>query len=125
MFRRKKPKEEKVPVVKWENELGLEVVMEPASLQGPIIDIVFVHGLGGSRRGTWKADPKDPNFWPAWLPNVEGLEHTRVSTFGYDAQWNNIWKKKTLDISAFAGQLLDVLRRHQRKYEKVSTCLLS
>jgi hypothetical protein len=89
MFSRKKKKEAKVDV-KWENELGLEVVMEPASLQNPVIDIIFVHGLGGSRRGTWKVDPKDTNFWPSWLPNVEGLEQTRVSTFGYDAQSNNI-----------------------------------
>lgn len=105
--------------------MGLEVLTEPASLQKPVIDIIFVHGLGGSRRGTWKVNPDDTNFWPEWLPKAEGLEQTRVSTFGYDAKWDNIWKKNELDISAFAGQLLDALRRLQRKYRNVSSCLFS
>lgn len=123
-FLRKKKKEQAVNV-KWENQLGLEVLAEPASLQNPVIDIIFVHGLGGSRRGTWKLDTKDTTSWPEWLPKAEGLDQTRVSTFGYDAEWDNLWKENILDISAFAQQLLDALRRHHKKYEKVSACTFS
>jgi len=46
----------------------------------------------------------------------------RVSTFGYDANFGNIFApKNTLDISDFAKQLLDARDLHYSKYGNVST----
>jgi hypothetical protein len=95
----------------------LDLPAESASTSEPAVNIVFVHGLGGSAKGTWTYAPG--RFWPLWLHEVEGLENTRVMTFGYDANWHQIWKPKNLlDISDFGKQLLDQLFLHYSKYPK-------
>jgi len=84
------------------------------------VDIIFVHGLGGSAKGTW-THAESNSFWPLWLPKVHGLENVRIMTFGYDSAWNKIWKSNNvLDISDFADQLLNALRRHYSRYGNVS-----
>lgn len=45
----------------------------------PDLDIVFVHGLGGDRFGTWKRD--DDSFWPQWL--AREFPNCRVFVAGY------------------------------------------
>jgi len=49
-------------------EFGLNIIVEPTlspeSLSPPLI-IIFVHGLGGSAKGTW-TDPHTNSFWPTW-----------------------------------------------------------
>ena len=32
------------------------------------LDVVFVHGLGGSRSLTWTSENEE--FWPAWLDDT-------------------------------------------------------
>jgi hypothetical protein len=76
----------------------------------PLIDVIFVHGLGGSSRGTW-THPKG-GFWPTWLQEKRGLENLRISTFGYDANWNPTKRDNGLGIADFARNLLMELKLH-------------
>jgi hypothetical protein len=76
-----------------------------------VIDVVFVHGLGGSSRATW-THPKSSEFWPAWLQEKKGLENIRISTFGYDANWDITKRSNALGIPDFASDLLMSLKLH-------------
>ena len=113
-FNRKREFEE---IEKPSDPYGLEVVLDlpTKSMTGEVVNIVFVHGLGGSARGTWTYEPGS-KFWPLWLHDVEGLENTRVMTFGYDANWHKFGNPS--DISDFGTQLLDQLFLHYSKYPK-------
>ncbi|KAK0388967.1 hypothetical protein NLU13_2544 [Sarocladium strictum] len=76
------PQDVEVP----KGRLGLTTLSHP---HDPIIEIVFVHGLGGDSRKTWGAtDHGHRCCWPAdWLPNKPGFERVRVHTFGYDTKF--------------------------------------
>jgi len=106
------------------DEVGLEIVSEPVLTSqelNPPVNIIFVHGLGGSARGTW-THPESKAFWPLWLHKVKGLENPRIMTFGYDADWYKIWRpKNVLDITDFGDQLLNHLFLHYSKYGDVSS----
>ena len=81
--------------------------------------VVFVHGLGGSATETWTHYPSN-TFWPTLLHEDDRFANIRVSTFGYDANFGNIFApKNALDISDFAKQLLDALDLHYEKYGDV------
>ena len=44
------------------------------------------------------------------------MEGIRVFTFGYDANWENLWAaRNSLGIHGFASQLLDCLRIHYQE----------
>jgi hypothetical protein len=91
--------------------IGLRVIHEP-KVGTDIVDIVFVHGLGGSARGTWTHYPSK-TFWPTLLHEDQRFANVRISTFGYDADFQNIFgAKNVLSISDFAKQLLHVLDLH-------------
>ncbi|CAN9157928.1 unnamed protein product [Alternaria alternata] len=89
------------------NPLGLTVIHEPE--HGHSLDIVLVHGLGGSSHSTWSKD-HDPNyFWPhLWLPNDIGS--ARILSFGYDADWKSTSSRTVLNITDFAKELLFAMR---------------
>jgi hypothetical protein len=79
------------------------------------IDIIFVHGLGGSARGTW-THPDQKQFWPEWLFKLEQMQNVRLYTFGYDSAWEKISASRNyLDIQGFAHQLIDCLSLHYDK----------
>lgn len=61
----------------------IQIVPEPRpeSLSVAVLDIIFVHGLGGDRLETWQKT-KD-SFWPMWL--AEEFRNCRVFMFGYDS----------------------------------------
>jgi hypothetical protein len=107
----KKPKAVRTPSPGFSSEaFGLNIVSGPKN-PDDCTNIVFVHGLGGSARGTWSHEVG--SFWPAWLPAVNGLENCRIMTFGYDADWTKLWKpNNVLDISDFGKQLLEDLYQH-------------
>jgi hypothetical protein len=83
------------------NRLGLHIIHDPKDRK---VDIIFVHGLGGTSHGTWTKH-KDPNlFWPgAFLPLENDISQARISTFGYQA---DIFKPNKSSILDFAKQLL-------------------
>lgn len=112
------------------DKLELQLLIEPTSsvdsTSNDTMNIVFVHGLGGTSCGTW-ANEGTNFFWPASLPKAKGLEGLRVMTFGYNATWQNLWKvwqgKPQLDIADFASQLLNSLRLHYYDHPDVDPLL--
>ena len=102
--------------------LGLKTLHESkaASPNSKVIDIIFIHGLGGSAEETW-SHPSSKVFWPDLLHEDEKFANGRISTFGYDANFENIFAANSvLDISDFARQLLDWLNLHYDQYGDVS-----
>lgn len=61
----------------------IQIVADPgfAPVNSPILDIVFVHGLGGDALDSWAAPPDA--FWPRWL--AAKFEKCRVYSFGYSS----------------------------------------
>ena len=112
------------------DKLELQVLVDPTSsahsTSNDVVNVVFVHGLGGRSCGTWTNEGTN-FFWPASLPKNKGLEHLRVMAFGYNATWQNIWKiwqgTTQLDIANFASQLLNRLRAHYDEYTDVDPVL--
>src|SRR5271154_6717943 len=81
--------------------LGLNLLN---SVPEPLVDFIFVHGLGGGSRKTWAKSSSPEHYWPKeWLPRDPDFKSVRIHSFGYKADWreNNI-----LDIQDFAISLL-------------------
>ena len=59
-----------------------QIFPEPPLTSPPaaVLDIIFVHGLGGDRHETWQK--AEDAFWPRWL--AEQFPTCRVYTVGYD-----------------------------------------
>jgi len=87
----------------------LEVLYAPKPPPAYPIQIVFVHGLNGDKRGTWTHSEK--HFWPEWLHGEAGLEDVRIATFGYDSGTNILKPNTNLSIPIFANQLLGWLKQ--------------
>lgn len=66
--------------------LGLTCVWNP---DDPLVDVVFVHGMGGGSYKTWRKNNKVDQFWPSeWLPRDPNFKTARIHTFGYNANWS-------------------------------------
>lgn len=86
---------------------GLNLLSDPAE---PIVDFVFVHGLGGGSRKTWSKGPDPALFWPKeWLSREEEFKNVRVHSFGYNSDWTER-RESILDIQDFANALLAALQ---------------
>ncbi|KAI0110359.1 Alpha/Beta hydrolase protein [Nemania sp. FL0031] len=86
----------------------------PDDCRGPDsgFDLVFVHGLRGSRFKTWM---RDGVFWPHDLLK-DDLKNVRVITWGYDANIANALTYASLEtISGHADTLLSDLVRIRRE----------
>jgi hypothetical protein len=102
--------------------IGLRVLHQPntESTNVNAVNIIFVHGLGGSARETWTHYPSK-TFWPTLLYEDDRFANARISTFGYDANFKNIFATtNALGITDFAGQLLDALDLHYDQYGDVN-----
>jgi hypothetical protein len=99
--------------------LGLHVLHEPRT-QGNTVNLIFVHGLGGSAKGTWTHS--SGMFWPSLLRDDNRFDNVRVSTFGYNADFKNIARKSALGIPDFAKQLLDSLDLFYDRHGDVRKC---
>ncbi|KAH8759189.1 hypothetical protein BGZ57DRAFT_801794 [Hyaloscypha finlandica] len=96
-----------------DDPLGLTVLHLPHSV--PSIDIIFVHGLGGSSRATWTFNDDLSYFWPKeWLPREPGLSGARISSFGYNGFFSDRNSSSTLNIADFARDLLLRLKIHEQ-----------
>jgi hypothetical protein len=83
------------------------------------VELIFVHGLGGSAKDTW-THAESKGFWPSWLHDDNRFDNVRISTFGYDANFKNVFApQNALGITDFAKQLLDSLDVHFHKYGDV------
>jgi pimeloyl-ACP methyl ester carboxylesterase len=72
----------------------------------PLIDLVFVHGLGGGSRRTWSKTPHVEHYWPQhWLPKEPRFKNMRVHTFGYESSWRKE-SASILTIDDFGQALL-------------------
>ena len=84
--------------------LGLTILYEPVTV--PTINIIFVHGLGGSSWKSWSWNHDLSYFWPKeWLPFEPGFESARIFSFGYNASFltpgSDVW-----NIGDFSTSLL-------------------
>ena len=86
--------------------LGFNLLSRPTS---PLIEFVFVHGLGGGSRKTWSKTPSDNHFWPKrWLPLDPDFKNVRIWSFGYDSTYTQK-KGDVLNIEDFGRALLGAL----------------
>ncbi|KAB5516895.1 Alpha/Beta hydrolase protein, partial [Coniochaeta sp. 2T2.1] len=81
----------------------------------PHVDIVFVHGLGGSSRATWSKDRDLDYFWPLQFLRHEPVikDEARILTFGYNANFRPGSGKNKMAILDFAKELLFELKYAQ------------
>ena len=95
------------PAEDFKGPLGLNLLHAPSE---PLIDFIFVHGLGGGSRKTWSKSPNPYHYWPKeWLPRDSDFRHVRIHSFGYAATWGEK-KKSILDVNDFARSLLGEIR---------------
>jgi len=72
-----------------------------------LLDIVFIHGLGGDSWTTWMADTDAiQTFWPNWLP--EKFPQAGLWTLGYAAN-SSKWKEESMPLADRGNQMLDLL----------------
>ena len=82
--------------------LGLNTLYQPSC--SAVVDLIFVHGLGGGSRSTWTKSGDPTLYWPkTWLPNDNGFRDVRTHSFGYNSNWE---KESSLNIHDFAKSLL-------------------
>ncbi|KAI9748775.1 MAG: hypothetical protein M4579_007119 [Chaenotheca gracillima] len=87
------------------NPLGLHVAYAPPSL--PSVDLIFVHGLGGTSQASWSWQRDVAHFWPGkWLPKEDSINTARILSFGYDAHFKSGSSGVVSSISDFAKDLL-------------------
>lgn len=77
---------------------------------------MFVHGLGGTSRGTWSWDRDPANFWPPWLGDDSELSRTRIFTFGYNAAFAGSYT--SLSILDFAKDLLFRMKTYTGEHQQ-------
>ncbi|KAH8728410.1 hypothetical protein GQ44DRAFT_784152 [Phaeosphaeriaceae sp. PMI808] len=83
------------------NPLGLSLIH---TIPEPLLDLIFVHGLGGSSFGTWSWNHDPNNFWPSWFEDDLELARTRIFTFGYNSAFRE--EDTALNVTDFALDLL-------------------
>jgi len=83
--------------------LGLNLLR---TVTEPLIDFIFVHGLGGGSRRTWSMSSDPHHYWPReWLPQKPEFRHVRIHSFGYKADWSEMGESVS-NIHDFARSLL-------------------
>lgn len=82
--------------------LGLTTLYQPRA--DAVVDLIFVHGLGGGSRSTWTKSDDPSLYWiQEWLSSDRGFEDARVHSFGYNSSWK---KGSILNLHDFAKSLL-------------------
>lgn len=87
--------------------LGLNQLNSPAE---PLIELVFVHGLGGGSRKSWSKSSSEAHFWPrSWLPRDPDFHNVRIHSFGYRSAKTEVFRAIS-GIPDYAQSLLSALR---------------
>jgi hypothetical protein len=87
--------------------LGISVVYTPD--HGHKVDIVFIHGLGGTSRYTWSKNKNLELFWPlTFLPLEPDICLARIMTFGYNASFQKSGNVSTSVLDFAKGLLFDL-----------------
>ncbi|KAH6615827.1 hypothetical protein B0J18DRAFT_290678 [Chaetomium sp. MPI-SDFR-AT-0129] len=95
-----------------DDPLGLVVLHNPSERT---VDILFIHGLGGSSLRTWCRDGDLDKLWPKlWLPQL--VPTARILSFGYKTCFSSKADTSSRSIKNFAGDLL-----HQMKDGETTT----
>ncbi|GKZ88791.1 hypothetical protein AnigIFM59636_009325 [Aspergillus niger] len=83
--------------------LGLQLLR---TVPEPLVDFIFIHGLGGGSRKTWSKSPDPYHYWPKeWLSQDPEFDKVRIYSFGYKADWAET-TASVLNIHDFALSLL-------------------
>jgi hypothetical protein len=89
--------------------IGLHVLYDPEA--GRKVDIVFVHGLGGTSRMSWSKNRDLELFWPLkFLPFEPDICQGRIMTFGYNATILKGGTRTSASVLDFAKDLLFELK---------------
>ncbi|KAL4970910.1 WD40 repeat-like protein [Aspergillus stella-maris] len=91
----------------YRGPLGLNLLYAATE---PIIDFIFLHGLGGGSRKTWSKTSNPYHYWPKeWLSRDPEFTRVRVHSFGYKANWAEL-QRSFLTIHDFAQSLLNEIQ---------------
>jgi pimeloyl-ACP methyl ester carboxylesterase len=89
--------------------IGLKVIYEPEI--SPPIDVIFVHGIGGTSIASWSKGKSLDKFWPKrWLPAEPGIRTARILSFGYNSTFGEAGPTPLTDIPNYASDLLQSMR---------------
>lgn len=99
------PRERSKSPADLRDPLGLRVLHNPEG--GRRVDIVFVHGLGGTSRLTWSKNKDLDLFWPlTFLPLEPDICQGRIMTFGYNGSFLKASTRNSATVLDFAKDLL-------------------
>ncbi|PGH18076.1 hypothetical protein AJ79_00703 [Helicocarpus griseus UAMH5409] len=91
----------------FKGPLGLNLLH---AVPEPLIDFIFVHGLGGGSKKTWSLSISPEHYWPKeWLGHDPEFRSARIHSFGYKAEWDELGGS-VLNIHDFARSLLSEIR---------------
>ncbi|EPE26317.1 WD40 repeat-like protein [Glarea lozoyensis ATCC 20868] len=96
-------------ISKSKDPTGLFAISLP---RHPVVDVIFLHGLGGSCYRSWSWAHDRANFWPQWLVSEPEMRNVRVWTFGYAAALAG--SSTTMNIMDFAKDLLFKMKYEQQ-----------
>ena len=98
--------------------IGIETLYSPPEGLLATVDIVFIHGITGSSRGTWTYRRKGVEvFWSAELLRLD-IPDARILTFGYDANVVNWTSAASANrLANHAENLLGGLSRFRERSE--------
>ncbi|RFU23947.1 hypothetical protein B7463_g12392, partial [Scytalidium lignicola] len=86
--------------------LGLTTIHCPSE---PLLEFIFIHGLGGGSRKTWSFSSKLHHFWPKeWLSKDPAFQNVRVHSFGYKSTWHDT-RGSILNVHDIAESLLGAI----------------
>jgi hypothetical protein len=77
-------------------------------------DVVFIHGIGGDRKGTWRfgsPDSKPPGyFWPSYLDST--FPECRVHLVDYNSKLSKLTGGPSMSLADISVGLLDDFANH-------------
>ncbi|KAI0205358.1 hypothetical protein F4808DRAFT_411405 [Astrocystis sublimbata] len=89
-----------------DDPLGLTILHTPETGKR-VVDILFIHGLGGTSLRTWCKNRELEYLWPQkWLSQETDFAPARILTFGYNANFSARKQQCVLGINDFAADLL-------------------